>query len=154
MDLRKFKKYKKYVEIGSYPFFQQGKIGVSIVIRTAKKNNLQSCHKDIVNFLKNKKLELLGEYNVIFAFGVIFIQTNEKKVRNSKYLGCYSLNGYKLVFRNFFLGGGVADVEKKNNSSVLGALYKISKKDEKELDIYEDYPNTYIKNILSYMVKR
>lgn len=52
------KKYKKYVEIGSYPFFQQGKIGVSIVIRTAKKNNLQSCHKDIVNFLKNKKIRI------------------------------------------------------------------------------------------------
>ena len=69
----------------------------------------------------------------------------KKRCRDSKYLGCYSLNGYKMVFRNFFLGGGVADVEKKNNSSVLGALYKISKKDEKELDIYEDYPKTYIK---------
>lgn len=81
-----------------------------------------------------------------FAFGSnLHHKQMKKRCRDSKYLGCYSLNGYKLVFRNFFLGGGVADVEKKNNSSVLGALYKISKKDEKELDIYEDYPNTYIK---------
>ena len=55
------------------------------------------------------------------------------------------LTGTNWYLGIFFLGGGVADVEKKNNSSVLGALYKISKKDEKELDIYEDYPNTYIK---------
>ena len=31
------KKYKKFVEIGSYPFFRLGKIGVSIVIRSPKK---------------------------------------------------------------------------------------------------------------------
>ena len=36
-------------------------------------------------------------------------------------------------------------MQKKKNSSVLGAIYKISKKDEKELDIYEDFPKTYIK---------
>ena len=44
-----------------------------------------------------------------------------------------------------YYGGGVADVEKKNNSIVLGAIYKISKKDEKKLDVYEDYPTVYIK---------
>ena len=40
---------------------------------------------------------------------------------------------------------GVADVEKKKHSKVLGAIYKISKKDEKKLDVYEDYPSLYIK---------
>ena len=52
------KKYIKFVEIGSYPFFRLGKIGVSIVLRSSKKNNLQSCHKDIVKFLKNKKIKI------------------------------------------------------------------------------------------------
>ena len=52
------KKYIKFVEIGSYPFFRLGKIGVSIVLRSSKKNNLQSCHKDIIKFLKNKKIKI------------------------------------------------------------------------------------------------
>ena len=53
------KKYKKLVEIGSYPFFKQGKIGVSIVLRTSKNRNLQSCHKDIIKFLTNKKIKIV-----------------------------------------------------------------------------------------------
>ena len=52
-------KYKKYVEIGSYPFFRLGKIGVSIVIRSSKKSNLQSCHKDIIKIIKKKKIKII-----------------------------------------------------------------------------------------------
>ena len=52
------------------------------------------------------------------------------------------------------MGGGVADVQKKNNSSVLGAIYKISKKDERELDIYEDFPKTYIKKYFRLLGKK
>ena len=44
-----------------------------------------------------------------------------------------------------YYGGGVADVEKKKNSTVMGAIYKISTRDEKKLDVYEDYPTVYIK---------
>ena len=53
------KKYKKNVEIGSYPFFRLGKIGVSIVMRSSKKNNLQSCHKDIIKIIINKKIKIV-----------------------------------------------------------------------------------------------
>ena len=53
------KKYKKFVEIGSYPFFRLGKIGVSIVIRSSKKRYLHSCHKDIIRFVKNKKIKIV-----------------------------------------------------------------------------------------------
>ncbi len=53
------KKYKKFVEIGSYPFFRLGKIGVSIVIRSPKKSNLQSCHKDIIRVIKNKNIKII-----------------------------------------------------------------------------------------------
>ena len=51
------KKYKKIVEIGSYPFFRLGKIGVSVVTRSSNKNSLQSCHKDIIKMIKNKKIK-------------------------------------------------------------------------------------------------
>ena len=81
-----------------------------------------------------------------FAFGSnLHHKQMKKRCSNSKYVGCYSLKGYKLVFRNYYFGGGVADVQKKKNSFVLGAIYKISKTDEKKLDEYEDYPKTYIK---------
>mgnify|MGYP001390364077 FL=1 len=50
-------KYKRFVEIGSYPFFRLGKIGVSIVARSSNKNSLQSCHKDIIKMIKNKKIK-------------------------------------------------------------------------------------------------
>ncbi len=52
------KKYKKLVEIGSYPFFRLGKIGVSVVTRSSNKNSLQSCHKDIIKMIKNKKVKI------------------------------------------------------------------------------------------------
>ena len=49
-----------------------------------------------------------------FAFGSNLNQKQMKRrCRDSKYIGCYSLKNYTLVFRNYFLGGGVADVEKK-----------------------------------------
>ena len=52
------KKYKKSVELGSYPFFRLGKIGISIVIRSSKKNRLQSCHKAIIKMVSKKKIKI------------------------------------------------------------------------------------------------
>ena len=52
------KRYKKFVDIGSYPFFRLGKIGVAIVLRSESRNRLQSCHKSIIKILKNKKLKV------------------------------------------------------------------------------------------------
>tara|TARA_B100000029_G_C17555492_1_gene951565 strand:- start:1352 stop:2107 length:756 start_codon:yes stop_codon:yes gene_type:complete len=53
---RKFKK----IDIGSYPFFRLGKIGVSIVIRSSDKKKIDVCHKEIVSFLKMKKINIIG----------------------------------------------------------------------------------------------
>ena len=90
-----------------------------------------------------------------FAFGSNLNQKQMKKrCKDSKYIGCYSLKNYKLVFRNFYLGGGVADVQKQKKSTVLGAIYQISKSDEKKLDIYEDFPNTYIKKYFKLLGKK
>ena len=54
---RKFKK----VEVGSYPFFRLGKIGVSIVIRSIDEKKIDDCYKEIVSFLKKKKIKMMGE---------------------------------------------------------------------------------------------
>jgi len=50
-------KFKK-VEIGSYPFFRLGKIGVSLVIRSSEKKQIDDCYKQIVNFLKKKQISI------------------------------------------------------------------------------------------------
>ena len=51
----------KIVDIGSYPFFRLGKIGVSIVIRSNDKKKIDECYKEIVNFLKKKKINMIGK---------------------------------------------------------------------------------------------
>ena len=56
-------KYKK-VEIGSYPFFKQGKIGVSIVIRSTEEDLIKLCYQDIKNFVKKKKIELITKNKI------------------------------------------------------------------------------------------
>ena len=52
-------KYKRYVDIGSYPFFRLGKIGVSIVSRSSSKLKLKNVQKDLLNLIKLKKIKIL-----------------------------------------------------------------------------------------------
>jgi len=47
------------VEIGSYPFFRSGKVGVSIVIRSTELKQIKDCTKEIQNFIKQKKIKIL-----------------------------------------------------------------------------------------------
>ena len=47
------------VEIGSYPFFRLGKVGVSIVMRSTEKNQLENCTKQIQSFIKQKKIQII-----------------------------------------------------------------------------------------------
>ena len=51
----------KIVDIGSYPFFRLGRIGVSIVIRSSDKKKIDECFKEIVSFLKKKKINIIGK---------------------------------------------------------------------------------------------
>ena len=53
------KKYKNFVDIGSYPFFRLGKIGVSIVMRSTSKLKLRSVNRDLTKLLKLKKIKVL-----------------------------------------------------------------------------------------------
>ena len=47
------------VEIGSYPFFRQGKLGVSIVLRSVDKNKIDNCNLQILEFIKAKNIEVV-----------------------------------------------------------------------------------------------
>ena len=49
----------KNIEIGSYPFFRLGKIGVSIVMRSTEKNQIDDCSKQIVSFIQKKKIKII-----------------------------------------------------------------------------------------------
>ena len=56
-----------------------------------------------------------------FAFGSYLIRNQMKKrCKDSKYIGCYKLKGYKLVFRHMYYGGGVADLDRKKKITALG----------------------------------
>ena len=54
------KKYIKFVEIGSYPFFRLGKIGVSVVSRSTSKSKLILVNKDLMKAIKIKKIKILN----------------------------------------------------------------------------------------------
>ncbi len=50
----------KDVEIGSYPFFQAGKLGVSIVIRSEDQAKIDICNSQILEFVNEKKIEVVN----------------------------------------------------------------------------------------------
>ena len=47
------------IEIGSYPFFKSGKVGVSIVIRSEDKDKIDKCSSEILEFVNHKKIEII-----------------------------------------------------------------------------------------------
>ena len=58
-SLTKVQNNNKDVEIGSYPFFQAGKLGVSIVIRSENQSKINSCNSQILEFVNIKKIEVV-----------------------------------------------------------------------------------------------
>ena len=47
------------VEIGSYPFFHAGKLGVSIVLRSEDQSKIDLCNSQILEFIEEKKIEIV-----------------------------------------------------------------------------------------------
>ena len=47
------------VEIGSYPFFHAGKLGVSIVIRSEQQSKIDICKTQILEFVNEKKIQVV-----------------------------------------------------------------------------------------------
>ena len=52
------KKYLKKVDIGSYPFFRLGRIGVSIVLRSSNKKKIKLCFNEIKRMINKKKIKI------------------------------------------------------------------------------------------------
>ena len=75
----------------------------------------------------------------------------KRRCKDSIFLKKINLNDFRLTFRSRYRA---ADIELKKNSIVPGGLYEISKRDEKKLDFYEDFPVLYKKHYFYYYNKR
>ena len=49
----------KDVEIGSYPFFRAGKLGVAIVIRCVEQSKIDICNAQILDFVNEKNIQII-----------------------------------------------------------------------------------------------
>jgi molybdenum cofactor synthesis domain-containing protein len=58
-SLTKVQNNNQDVEIGSYPFFQAGKLGVSIVIRSESQTKIDNCNSQILKFVNEKNIEVV-----------------------------------------------------------------------------------------------
>ena len=86
-----------------------------------------------------------------FAYGSnLNIFQMKRRCKDSKFLKKIKLKDFRLTFRSKYRA---ADIEPKKNSIVPGALFEISKSDERKLDIYEDYPILYKKFYFKYYSK-
>ena len=75
----------------------------------------------------------------------------KRRCPNCRFIKKIILHNYNLAFRSKY---GAADIEKKAGKKVYGALYLISKKAEKRLDVYEEYPTLYKKMFFKYGTKK
>ena len=75
----------------------------------------------------------------------------KRRCKDSVFLKKINLKDFNLTFRSKFRA---ADIEEKKKSIVPGALFEISKSDEKKLDVYEDYPSLYKKYYFTYYGKK
>ena len=87
-----------------------------------------------------------------FAYGSNLHHSQMKRrCKDSIFLKKINLKDFKLTFRSKYRA---ADIEPKKNLVVPGALFEISKSDEKKLDVYENYPTLYKKYYFNYYGKK
>ena len=93
-----------------------------------------------------------------FAYGsnLNWRQMTKERCPGSKFLKSHNLKGYKLCFSHKTNHSiyGHANIIKSKKSTVPGALWKITKKNEKKLDLYEDFPTLYKKLYFTYNNKK
>ena len=75
----------------------------------------------------------------------------KRRCKDSIFIKKINLKDFRLTFRSKYRA---ADIERKRNSQVPGALFEISKNDEKKLDVYEDFPILYKKYYFYYNGKK
>tara|TARA_B110001452_G_scaffold155379_1_gene129294 strand:- start:214 stop:615 length:402 start_codon:yes stop_codon:yes gene_type:complete len=87
-----------------------------------------------------------------FAYGSnLHHKQMKRRCKDSIFLKKINLKDFNLTFRSKYRA---ADIEYKKKSIVPGGLYEISKKDEKKLNVYEDYPTLYKKYYFHYYGKK
>jgi gamma-glutamylcyclotransferase (GGCT)/AIG2-like uncharacterized protein YtfP len=87
-----------------------------------------------------------------FAYGSNLHHFQMKsRCKDSVFIKKINLKDFRLTFRSKYRA---ADIEPKKNSIVPGALFEISKSDEKKLDVYEDFPILYKKYYFIYYGKK
>ena len=87
-----------------------------------------------------------------FAYGSnLNLYQMKRRCKDSIFLKKINLKNFRLTFRSKYRA---ADIEPKKNSIVFGALFEISKSDEKKLDLYEDFPILYKKYYFTYYGKK
>jgi len=88
--------------------------------------------------------------NLYFAYGSnLHIEQMKSRCPTAVPISSGTLTGWKLTFR------GVADiVEGAEDDIVYGALFRIESKDEHALDVYEGYPNLYVKRYVTVRTAR
>ncbi|MBP2072640.1 MULTISPECIES: gamma-glutamylcyclotransferase family protein [Thermoanaerobacterium] len=88
----------------------------------------------------------MGKLYLAYGSNMNFAQML-KRCPKAKLIGPAIIKNWKLVFRgkdkNAF-----ATIEPSDNSEVPALLWEIEKSDEDALDMYEDYPNLYHKEIV------
>ena len=58
-SLTKVQDQNSDVEIGSYPFFHAGKLGVSIVLRSENQSRIDNCISQVLEFVREKNIEIV-----------------------------------------------------------------------------------------------
>lgn len=74
------------------------------------------------------------------------------RCKDNHVVGSTILENYRLVFKGRENGYSYLTVEECEGSYVPIGVYKISKSDEKSLDRYEGYPESYQKEYVSVML--
>ena len=49
--------YLKKIDIGSYPFFRLGKVGVSVVFRSSNEELIKKCKTEFLKIVKKNKIK-------------------------------------------------------------------------------------------------
>jgi len=55
------KKYLKKIDIGSYPFFRLGRVGVSVVLRSTSKETMIKCEMELLKITRKNKIKIYSQ---------------------------------------------------------------------------------------------
>lgn len=94
----------------------------------------------------SKKTKLYGAYG-----SNMNLEQMSRRCPKAKVIGAGILEDYKLTFRGKYKG--VANIEPCNGKQVPIVLWEIVEGCEEALDLYEGYPNLYVKEEVQVTVK-